>query len=85
LDGLGPDANFGDLSGVDEFDGIREQVGKALSQAGLVAEHNGEAGINVDVRVRRLELGIRLQHAPQEGVGVHGFRLMVLAHHCAVL
>ena len=70
---------------MDEFDGIREQVGEALSQAGLVAEHNGEVAINVDVRVRRLELGIRLQHAPQEGVGVHRLRLMVLAHHCAVL
>jgi hypothetical protein len=70
---------------MDELDGIREQVGEALSQAGLVAEHNGEVAINADARVRRLELGITLQHAPKQNVGVHRLRLEVLAHHSAVL
>ncbi len=85
LDGFGPDTDLGDLAGVDEFDGIPEEVGETLSQAGFVAEHNGKVSINVDVCVRRLELGIRLEDAPQKGVGVHGFRLKVLAHHSAVL
>jgi len=84
-DGFGPDTDLGDLAEVDEFDRIPEEVGETLSQAGFVAEHNGKVGINVDVRVRGLERGVRPEDAPQEGVCVHGLRFKVLAHNSAVL
>lgn len=56
-----------------EFDGVAEEVGKDLSQGGLVAVDNNDVfEFNGTVGLRGLEVGVGLDHSAKQGGEVHG-------------
>ena len=56
---FGSDTDLGFGAGAGEFDGVAQEVAEALGQGGLVAQHGGQVGVDLDVGfVGEMEVGI---------------------------
>ncbi len=72
------DLDPGPGAGSDELDRVVEQVGQALAQGGLVAQHRGQGRGDDDLRARRMQLRPLVDDAPDQRLDVdrgdlHGF------------